>query len=392
MTSIRSCAFVAPLCAPCSLTARSTAVRFSHHHRVSVPRHRVFVARLNPPDDRDLIPQSLPQHVDHAFSTDVYCKPEFAPESAVGGGNIGTIDGGSGAGGGDGESGDASNDDDPQSLQSALRDSGRTLDDLSQYARALPVPGLLSYVNATSSPLSAFLANNWQGWARRCAADPEFPFKVLMELTVGLALSSSGMIGARGKNIFKELDFAVCDIAVGAAVNFVLVYLLAPVLLPASVKPSVFAKLPANMFIAGNHSLPARIATLGYKGALFAVCGFAASVFGTTVSQGLIAVRSAVSPSSKPNKQLPNLLANSIGWAGFMALSANPRYQMVAGVERALFSFAPETVAKVGSAFLRTGNNVVGGANWVWWARFIGLQPKPVVDPVTPLPADPPSL
>lgn len=375
----------APLCATTFFLPRTDPLRFS---RVSVARLRFApLASLND----DLVPQTAPDHIDQCSAVPLYVNPEvdFLLESAVGGGNVGTIDGGSGSSGGDDETGDGNGDDD--SVESALSSSGRTLQDLPEDVRALPGPNLLSYVTATSSPFSAFLARNWTGWARRCAADPEFPFKVLMELTVGLGLSSSGMIAARGKNILNELDFALCDIAVGAAVNFVLVYLLTPALLPAAMKPSVFARLPANVFIAGQYSVPSRIATLGYKGVLFAMCGFAASMFGTAATQGLIAARSAIAPSSAPSKPLPNVFANSLGWAGFMMFSANPRYQAVAGVERALFSFAPDTVAKLGSAFLRTGNNVVGGASWVWWARFIGLQPQPV-DPVLSVPAEPPKL
>lgn len=311
---------------------------------------------------------------------------EYEPESAVGGGISGNVNDPPSGGGG---SGDGDRDDD---IESALRSSNRTLDELPDDARKLGAESLLSYVQATSSPLSAFLARVWPGWMRRCAADPEFPFKVLMELTVGLGLSSSGMIAARGKDILKELDFALCDVAVGAAVNFILVYLLTPVWAPAGAKLSPFARLPANVFIAGNYSLVSRLGCLFYKSALFGVCGFFAAIAGSTASQGLIAIRRAAAPDATVDTKMPNLLNTAVAWAGFMAVSANPRYQAVAGVERALFTFAPDAVAKLGSAALRTGNNVVGGAAWVWWARFVGLQPKKqTVDPVLSHPANPPS-
>lgn len=378
-------AFLSPLpasasfCRHASISAGGgrTSLRTSRAHRAV----RVVRAALNPIHE-DALYQRSPLHVDDTCASGGLSDP-FAPyeaESAVGGG---IVDGGSGSdAGGRGDSGDGSGDNDDESLEAVLRNSNRTLEDLPADARNLTPEALLSYARATSSPFSAFLARAWPGWMLRCAADAEFPFKVLMELTVGLGLSSSGMIAARGKDIIKELDFAICDIAVGAAVNFLLVYLLTPTFAPPGAKLSAVARLPANVFIAGAYSLPSRVATLLYKGALFGVCGFCAALAGTAASQGLIAVRRVVAPDAPVNTDMPNVLATASAWAGFMCLSANPRYQAIAGIERGLFTFAPDTFAKLGSGLLRTGNNVVGGASWVWWARYVGLQPQKPVDPV----------
>jgi hypothetical protein len=230
--------------------------------------------------------------------------------------------------------------------------------------------------------LGGFFSRIWPGWRRRVAADPDFPFKVLMEETVGLGLAASGMIAARGKEILDELDFAFCDIAVGATLNFILVYLLSPVALVSGISPKTglskaISELPANMFATGSFSLPQRLAGFLYKGTLFAVCGFVGSVVGTSMSQGLIQLRRTMAKGhgdEPPRKALPNLAITSAAWAGFMFFSSNPRYQAVAGLERALFSNVPEAVAKVGCASARTINNVVGGAIWVWWARALGIQ------------------
>lgn len=229
---------------------------------------------------------------------------------------------------------------------------------------------------------TGFVSSIWPGWRRRVLADPEFPFKVLMEETVGLGLAASGMIAARGKEILNELDFAICDIAVGATLNFILVYLLSPVA-PAvgatAVSKSAFARftssLPANMFAPGVFTVSQRAQGFLYKGALFAVCGFAGSLVGTSLSQALLTIRKVVAPDSvKTNKQLPNVAINSAAWAGFMLLSSNPRYQALAGIERVMFKYAPEVVAKTGCGAARTANNVLGGANWVWWAKYLGIQ------------------
>lgn len=276
-------------------------------------------------------------------------------------------------------------DDDNDDHASLLREFGRADEILPADVRSLPLPQLAAYLKATRNRFVRWLTRLWPGWRRRVAADPDFPFKVLMEETVGLGLAASGMIAARGKNILNELDFAFCDVAVGATLNFILVYLLTPAVVVgggAAARKGMMAKcgevvkkLPANVFSAGGYSMGARLGSFMYKGGLFAVCGFAGSLLGTSLSQMLVMVRRAVAREGKAvEKELPNVAMNSLAWAGFMFVSSNPRYQTVAGVERVLFGLAPEAVAKVGSGALRTANNVLGGAIWVWWARAIGLQ------------------
>lgn len=299
--------------------------------------------------------------------------------------------GGGAVGGGGGGGGNRDDDDGSGSTPSddqILSDFSLARDDLPADVRTLSGPALSAYLNATRNGLSRWLAGAWPGWRRRVAADPDFPFKVLMEETVGLALAASGMIAARGKNILAELDFAFCDIAVGGTLNFILVYLLTPAF-GARAGGGALAKLPANLFAGGDYSLAMRAGGFLYKGALFAGCGFVGSLLGTSASQGLLLLRRAAGALSgkkaeggnaEGDKELPNVVVNSAAWAGFMFVSSNPRYQAVAGMERALFAVAPEAVAKVCSGALRTGNNVLGGAVWVWWARAIGLQKKPTDD------------
>ena len=113
-----------------------------------------------------------------------------------------------------------------------------------------------------------------------------------------------------------------------------------------------------------------------YKGSLFAACGFMGSVGGTSLAFALLKVRQLIDPVNNADKPLPNIINNSLGWASFMFCSTNPRYQLVNGLERGIFSVASPTVGKASSLVLRTGNNLIGGATWVLWARFIGLQKK----------------
>lgn len=95
------------------------------------------------------------------------------------------------------------------------------------------------------------------------------------------------------------------------------------------------ALLPANIFAEGSYSLKQRIGAGVYKGVLFGLCGFMGSVGGTSLAYLLFLVRRITNPSSaKDGKELPNVLANSLGWASFMFVSTNPRYQLVNGFEQ----------------------------------------------------------
>lgn len=271
-------------------------------------------------------------------------------------------------------SGDDHNDDEPH-RHSILQSFSKA--EQTQFSE-IPLSTLLPYQQATTSALARLLCTLSPGWRRRVLADPNFPFKVLMEETVGLGLAGLGMVAARGSEILNEIDFALCDILVGGTLNFMLVYLLSPVYGGAAAGgANGLAALPTSLFSPGAYTVPARVASFAYKGVLFGACGFAGSLVGTGLTQVLVLARRGVAAlqcREYQGKELPDVWKTSAAWAAFMMLSANPRYQSVAGVERALFSYAPPVAAKVGSAVLRTANNVGGGANWVWWAKYIGLQ------------------
>lgn len=358
----------------CSPT-RASPARVQHcpprYCRVAMHQFNTADEHLAPDVHADLSIQTFRSPGDHVH--EAHASIENLP-SMEGDGNDGIASGGGSGGHSDrGDSGESGDED----VNDILAQFGKTTQDLPSDLKGLSGASLTAYLKSTSSGIPAWLARFWPGWRLRIAADPEFPFKVLMEETIGLGLASSGMIAARGKDILSELDFAFCDIAVGATLNFMLVYLLTPAY--GASTGGMLSRLPANMFATGAHALPVRLAAFMYKGILFASCGFAGSVVGTSLTQALIGLRRVVSKmrgkdSDYAEKVLPNVLINSSAWAGFMFISSNPRYQLLAGLERALFSLAPEAVAKVGSGVLRTGNNVLGGANWVLWARAIGLQ------------------
>lgn len=211
------------------------------------------------------------------------------------------------------------------------------------------------------------------GWRARVLADPQFPFKVLMEEVVGVSSCVLGDMASRPNFGLNELDFVFCTLVVGSIVNFVLMYLLAPTAV-ASTAASVASSLPSYMFEPGSYSLFSRIGTFAYKGASFAVVGFAAGLLGTTISNGLIALRKKMDPEFEtPNKAPPTVL-NAITWALHMGLSSNFRYQTLNGVEFVMEKALPSAGFKASVVMLRCLNNVLGGMTFVMLARLTGSQ------------------
>ncbi|XP_050213489.1 protein RETICULATA-RELATED 3, chloroplastic [Mercurialis annua] len=216
------------------------------------------------------------------------------------------------------------------------------------------------------------------GWRSRVAADPQFPFKVLMEELVGVTACVLGDMASRPNFGLNELDFVFSTLVVGSILNFTLMYLLAPTAAANSVAaslPSIFANCPAShMFEPGNFSLMNRLGTAVYKGTIFAAVGFAAGLVGTSLSNRLIAMRKKMDPTFEtPNKAPPTLL-NSVTWALHMGISSNLRYQTLNGLEFVLEKGLPPLAFKSSVVFLRCLNNVVGGMSFVILARLTGSQ------------------
>ncbi|KAL3358739.1 hypothetical protein AABB24_015708 [Solanum stoloniferum] len=221
-------------------------------------------------------------------------------------------------------------------------------------------------------PIGAFL----NGWRSRVVADPQFPFKVLMEELVGVTSAVIGDMASRPNFGLNELDFVFSTLVVGSILNFVLMYILAPTASVSSrTLPSIFASCPpSHMFEPGAYSLFSRVGTLVYKGTLFAAVGFAAGLVGTAISNGLIKIRKKMDPNFEtPNKPPPTLL-NAATWATHMGVSSNLRYQTLNGIEFLLDKALPPVVFKTFVVVLRCLNNVLGGMSFVMLARLTGSQ------------------
>ncbi|KAL1193789.1 Protein RETICULATA-RELATED 3 [Cardamine amara subsp. amara] len=269
-----------------------------------------------------------------------FSSPKLTVSCVRGGGNIGNH-GGGGGGGGDGYGGSG----------------GEAEEESSPWG-----------------PIGLFI----QGWRSRVAADPQFPFKVLMEEIVGLSACVLGDMASRPNFGLNELDFVFSTLVVGSILNFTLMYLLAPTaatLGSSQSLPGIFRSCPSShMFEPGNFTIMNRCGTLVYKGMVFATVGLAAGLVGTAISNGLIMLRKKMDPGFEtPNKPPPTVL-NSLTWATHMGVSANVRYQTLNGIEFLLAKVLPPLVFKTGVVVLRCANNVAGGMSFVILARMTGSQ------------------
>ncbi|ESQ49210.1 hypothetical protein EUTSA_v10021092mg [Eutrema salsugineum] len=273
-----------------------------------------------------------------------FSSPNLAIPCAGGGGNFGNpgSGGGSGGGGGDGYGGSGGEEGKEES--------------------------------SPWGPIGMFI----QGWRSRVAADPQFPFKVLMEELVGVSANVLGDMASRPNFGLNELDFVFSTLVVGSILNFTLMYLLAPSAVSAgssNLLPGIFRSCPSShMFEQGSFTVMNRFGTLVYKGMVFASVGLAAGLMGTAISNGLIMLRKKMDPSFEtPNKPPPTLL-NSLTWAAHMGVSANVRYQTLNGAEFLMAKGLPPLVFKTGVVALRVVNNLLGGMSFVVLARMTGSQ------------------
>lgn len=228
----------------------------------------------------------------------------------------------------------------------------------------------------------------WKGWNDRIRADPQFVFKVLMEEIVGVGACVLGDMASRPNFGLNELDFVFCTLVVGSIVNFSLMYMLAPTSAVGAVAtrlPGIFASCPSgHMFEPGTYSLIDRAGTFAYKGAQFAVVGFAAGLVGTAVSNTLLMVRKKLDPDFVMQNEAPPTLLNAATWALHMGLSSNSRYQSLNGLEFALANKLTPSVFKTGVFVVRALNNVLGGVSFVALARITGSQ-KATPPPIPPV-------
>jgi len=239
---------------------------------------------------------------------------------------------------------------------------------------------LANWKAVLANPLTKLLAG--MAYIRnRLLADPRLPSVLGIELGVGVCAVFAAEKAARRERFFKELDFVIANQVLICLTNIALVLALTPtaaIAAPAAAGSlaAYMASLPGYFLQEGSFSAGQRAACFFSKAAQFSVVGSMTAAAGQGVTKGLVAMRTALNPESPPEVELAPVLETSAAYAMFMAGSSNTRYQLLNSFEGLVLPTLPGgTAAKnVLVAVVRTGNNYLGSANWIWWAKFRGLQ------------------
>eukprot|EP00475_Leptophrys_vorax_P033853 TRINITY_DN53881_c0_g1_i1.p1 TRINITY_DN53881_c0_g1~~TRINITY_DN53881_c0_g1_i1.p1 ORF type:complete len:444 (-),score=23.82 TRINITY_DN53881_c0_g1_i1:581-1912(-) len=326
-------------------------------------------------------------------------------ETGGGSGDGGDPGSGSGGGGGGDGSGDGSSDSDKNRADAlaALAALGRAVEslpkDLAEAVASGRVPGFVVERFAAlekSSLLKRLLP--FGGFKERLLADDLFMTKVGIECGVGIFTKTGAEYEKRRENFFKELDFVTADVIMALIADFMLVWLPAPTVAlraPAAANASrvaaFFAGCPDNAFQVAlrgtNYSVLQRFGAIARNGGKLLAVGTVASLFGCAMTNGLILARKALAKDSAapaaataaaPEEPKVPILATSVAYGVYMAVSSNLRYQVLAGVveQRVLEPLLHDKKLLLSalSFAVRTGNTFLGSLLWVDYARWVGVQ------------------
>ncbi|CAI5458629.1 unnamed protein product [Closterium sp. Yama58-4] len=232
------------------------------------------------------------------------------------------------------------------------------------------------------------------GFQERLLADDLFFLKVFFECGVGMFTKTLAEYDRRKENFMKEINFVIADIVMALFADFMLVYLPAPTIAlraPAIIKgnkiASFFARCPDNAFqmaLGGaKYSLLQRVGCVVRNGGKLMAVGTVSSLIGTGVTNALVAAGKKKEAAAtgkevvKGEGELP-LVATSVAYGAYMAVSSNLRYQILAGViEQRMLDplLRNHKIVLSGASFcIRTLNTYLGSLLWVDYARLVGVQ------------------
>jgi len=251
----------------------------------------------------------------------------------------------------------------PEDIQFGIREGRFTGKDATQWLNILKIPFIGGVAKSMPAVREKLLGN------------PRLIMTVGIELAIGVTAKLIAEVQARQEDFWKELDFVASDVMLEIVADFSLVWLLSPALnlrpIPTGKLARTIATLPGHASQKGAFALWQRASTIAYRAVQFFCVGMVSTMIGHGSTMALANARGKV----EGQKELSPLLPTAVGWASFMVISSNFRYQTVNGIEERLFDAclkgAPRNVA---TFFLRFGNCWFGGMNWIWYARAVGLQ------------------
>lgn len=312
-----------------------------------------------------------------------------AVDMSGGGGGAGSSDRGGGGGGGEGASDGAS--DDEAMLAALLSKKKLMLSDLpadivKAYQAGIVGAGVLvNFLLARANFFSRVLMGMGPGMRNRFLADRLFLLKIAIEEGMGIAGKLGAEYERRRENFFREGEFVFANLITALLADFALVYLPAPsVALEGVGQGSSWLKrlavqLPSNIFQTDrSFTMAQRAGGFALKASQLFVVGFACSLIGAAMTNGLVYVREKVDKNYKPQTAKTNVLAVSALYATFLGLSSGSRYQLVNGIEShifpRIFAKTPALMEQASTFALRYGNTFWGSQQWVIFCRLTNVQ------------------
>lgn len=252
---------------------------------------------------------------------------------------------------------------------------------------ALTVGDVRRWLSVASTPVVGTLAKAWPGFRDRVLGNPRFLLVLAIEEAIGCSARMAGEIQGRGEKFWDEAALVASDMSLEILGDFAIVWLLSP---KACFKPRAdsaltraLRSLPSHaMQVGPAYALQQRLGALALRGAQFFAVGFGAAAVGHSATIAAVSAQrrrallrgdKQAADSSTP---LAPALDTAMAWGWFMGLSSNARYQLVNGFEERVLDAIPmPALARGLSTFaLRFGNTFVGTKQWMWWAKWIGVQ------------------
>ncbi|XP_065871179.1 protein RETICULATA-RELATED 6, chloroplastic [Euphorbia lathyris] len=256
---------------------------------------------------------------------------------------------------------------------------------------------LQNFFDLEQYPVLKELSHSFQGFRERLLADPKFLHRLAIEEAISITTTLLAQYERRKENFFQELDYVITDTARGIVVDFFTVWLPAPTLSflsyaddgnsPDNINTlnGLLMSIPDNAFqknLAGKDwNLSQRFVSVLFGGLKLSSVGFVSSIGAVAASNVLYAVRNIINPASVTNQQMKRspILKTAVVYSCFLGISANLRYQIIAGLieHRISDEFSSQTLLVNMLSFLvRTINSYWGTQQWIDLARFSGLQSK----------------
>ncbi|KAF5184908.1 Reticulata-related 5 protein [Thalictrum thalictroides] len=255
---------------------------------------------------------------------------------------------------------------------------------------------LQSFFDLEKYPFISELTHHFQGFRERLLADPKFLHRLAIEESISITTTLLAQYQKRKENFFEEIDYVITDTVRGSVVDFFTVWLPAPTLsfLPFDngiVVPDrmdalkgILGSIPDNAFqenIAGRDwNLVHRVASVFIGGLKLAGVGFISSIGAVASSNVLYGIRRWLNPALVVNQRTKRspIVKTAVVYASFLGISANLRYQIIAGLVEHRISdhllASQPLLANMLSFFVRTINSFWGTQQWIDIARSTGLQ------------------